>query len=117
MKLTDETPIPEEGNPVPDEQAMELENLPLPAEMKPWFQQVLTFYGFAHIAVKVAEDESDTWFSNLFCGLTQGLAEATGMLQQVMGAQMVGPAGKEPGVAVVEQDKRLVLPGDPEYQS
>lgn len=84
--------------------------LTLDDEHKTWFMRILEDHGFSQISEAIDNDKSDQWFTKTFIGLVQALAVTTSTLERIMGANP--PPGSDQGIAVVEQDRRIVLPGD-----
>lgn len=103
-------------NPVPAQDAMEIQFLIVPDEAKPWFVEVLNYYGFDKIAAAITEDDSEAWFSKMFLGCLQCLGQTTAILEQIRQARARVGTAQSAQVAVVEQDRRIVTPGDKDFQ-
>lgn len=102
----------EEQPPQSDDQ---LQPLVIDNEHKTWFIDVLEDFGFQKVADAIKVDESDAWFTRMFIGLVQGLHQTSSMIQEAMGMPQQHPGQQQQsqqGIAVLETDKRIMLPGD-----
>jgi hypothetical protein len=105
--------IPHQPQPEPDQ----LPPIILDDSYKEWFMTVLEEMGFPEISEKVDNDETPEWFTRMFMTILD-LTTKQHHILQVIHEQQLQQQQPQPGsVAVVEQDRRLVLPGDPGFQT